>query len=303
MFLRITNIQTALRLGVCLLWAASLPLSVSAKAVSIRYATPIDSASWDYTGSKFGCEIIHNIHGFGAAVFEQRAGLKTRFLLQSQTTRLKAGKANLVSQPPLWLSHKAVEPLSSVNVGYGSTPIKIGRKLSERMLAELEKGMDLHVIRQPWYGDTRSLQVVIPSISFRQTYREYLSCLATLLPVNFDQIEKRSLRYNEGDEDLTKKAMSYLDKVALYMKEDPEVKVVYIDGHTDSQGVRAENLLKSEQRAKKVVNYLRKRGIDDAQIIARWHGERYQIATNQTLKGRAKNRRVTVRLSKEMPTQ
>jgi outer membrane protein OmpA-like peptidoglycan-associated protein len=168
------------------------------------------------------------------------------------------------------------------------------------MLAELQKGMDLHIVRQPWYGDKNSLIVVVPSVGFGDTYRDYLACLRNLLPVNFSQIEKRSLYYS-GIEELKSATTKYLQQVATYIKEDPAVKVVYIDGHTDSVGVRADNLEKSKERATLIVNYLVENGVRPNMIVARWHGERYQVATNQTSKGRSKNRRVTVRLSKEPP--
>jgi hypothetical protein len=86
-----------------------------------------------------------------------------------------------------------------------------------------------------------------------------------------------------------------------YLKEDPSVKAIYLDGHTDSEGIRGENLLKSERRAERVFNYLVESGIDSKTIAMRWHGERYPLATNRTKKGKAQNRRVTVRLSKEPP--
>ncbi len=278
------------------------PTSIANVAVpSITYATRIHDVIWSFEGSKFSCQITHNINDFGTAVFERQAGLPTQFILQSQNPRMKTGKADLFSQPPSWLSHEPSQKIALVEVKHGQTPIKLKRKISERMLAELQKGMDLHVVRQPWYGDSQSLKIIIPSVAFRKTYSDYLSCLGSLLPVNFSQVERRSLNYSNGDEDITNKVKSYLDKVALYIKEDASVKAIYIDGHTDSVGIRNDNLLKSKERTQRVVDYLLASGVPESLIVARWHGERYQIATNQTKSGRAKNRRVTLRLSKETP--
>ena len=47
------------------------------------------------------------------------------------------------------------------------------------------------------------------------------------------------------------------------------------------------------------MKYLVSGGVDRASIVLRWHGERYPVASNRTVAGRAKNRRVTVRVSKE----
>lgn len=286
---------------VCMSFA---PIALSNGAVdqsSITYATRIDSVVWSFQGSKFSCQISHTIDGFGEAIFERPAGLDTRFVLHSQSPRLKTGQANLVSQPPAWLNNDPSEKLAQVQVKESRTPVQIKRKVSERMLAELQKGMDLHVVRQPWYGDKQSLRVVISSIGFGKTYSDYLQCLSGLLPVNFSQVEKKSLYYDRGDKELRNSVKRYLEKVALYINEDESVKVIYIDGHTDSTGIRNENLLKSQQWAKKVESYLLAEGVDPSLLVVRWHGERYQIASNQTKAGKAKNRRVTIRLSKTPP--
>jgi outer membrane protein OmpA-like peptidoglycan-associated protein len=278
-----------------------LLLSVMANAAgSIIYATRIDAVSWVFEGSKFGCQISHNVNDFGTALFERQAGVSTRFFLQSQSPRMKSGQADLFSQPPAWLANERAIKIAAVNVKHGETPVTVLRKTSERMLAELQKGMDLHFVRQPWYGDSNSLVVVVSSVGFGDTYSDYLGCLRNLLPVNYSQVEKRSLYYS-GTEELTPKAMSYLQQVTDYVKEDSAVQAVYIDGHTDSVGVRADNLEKSKERTELVLNYLVENGVPINMIRARWHGERYQVATNQTAKGRAKNRRVTIRLSKEPP--
>ncbi len=278
-------------------------IAVSSDNYSIAYATRMDAIAWSFEGSKFSCRMSHGINGFGEAIFEREAGVSTQFMLLSKSPRMKSGKADLFSQPPVWFNSVSPNKIAAVNVSHGEVPVNLSRKLSERMLAELEKGMDLHVIRKAWYGDPKSLKVVIPSVGFRKTYDDYLNCLAGLLPVNFSQVEKKSLYYDEGQEELTQRVMNYLDNVVLYIKEDATVKTVYIDGHTDSRGIRNDNLLKAKLRAEMVINYLVEKGIPEKMVVARWHGERYQVATNQTKAGRAKNRRVTIRLSKERPHQ
>ncbi|ODS24219.1 hypothetical protein AB835_04905 [Candidatus Endobugula sertula] len=275
--------------------------SAGVSSASITYVTRMDAIIWEVSATKFACRLSHVIHDFGTATFERRAGENTRFILASQSPRMKSGSATLISQPPVWLSSGQPLTIASVNVNHGVTPVKVKRKISERMLAELQKGMDLHLVRDPWYGDSQTLKVIIPSVGFRKSHRDFLACLGQLLPVSFSQIEKRSLYYNNNEERLTKKVTAYLNKVAAYIKEDPSVKSIYIDGHTDSEGVRSENLTKSKQRAQRVVDYLLNRNVPESAIIVRWHGERYQVASNQTSKGRAKNRRVTIRLSKKRP--
>ncbi|MEO0442825.1 MAG: OmpA family protein [Pseudomonadota bacterium] len=280
---------------------AMVLLLATAANASVQYMTRSEAVIWETSGSKFGCMLSHDIEGFGKAVFEHQAGEQTRFYLNSQMARMKSGKAALIVRPPAWSSQSNSLTLGMVAVKQGTSPISLGRKMSERMLAELQKGMFLDFKREPWYGDQRVLRVTLSSIGFRQSHQGYLRCLADLLPVNYQQIERSSLYYDNDDDDLKQKVKQRLDQIIAYIEEDPEVKTFYLDGHTDSEGIRNENLIKSQRRTEKVMNYLIEKGIARERIIARWHGERYQVSSNKTAKGRAKNRRVTLRLSKEEP--
>ncbi|MGH1486349.1 MAG: OmpA family protein [Cellvibrionaceae bacterium] len=268
---------------------------------SIQYATRTENVRWESDGSKFFCRLSHEVEGFGEAIFEREAGEATRFYLNSQMPRMKSGKAALVVRPPAWSSTTNANTLAMVSVKESMNPIVINRKLSERMLAELQKGMLLDFKRQPLYGDPRAIKVTLSSIGFRKSHQMYLECLGDLLPVNFKQIEKSSFYYDDDDDDLKRSVMARLDQIIAYAKEDNQVKTFYLDGHTDSEGIRNENLIKSQRRTEKVMDYLIEKGIARERIIARWHGERYQVATNRTAKGRGQNRRVTLRVSKEPP--
>ena len=274
---------------------------ISHTDASIQYATRTEAVKWQSEGSKFYCRLSHEVEGFGMAVFEREAGEQTRFYLTSQMPRMKTGKAALIVRPPAWSSVKRSNTLGTVPVRESMQPITVRRKLSERMLAELQKGMLLDFKRQPLYGDPQAIQVTLSSIGFRKSHQDYLQCLSGLLPVNFKQIEKSAFYYDDDDDDLKEKVMKRLDQIIAYANEDSDVKTFYLDGHTDSEGIRNENLIKSQRRTEKVMDYLVEKGIARDRIIARWHGERYQIATNRTAKGRAKNRRVTLRVSKELP--
>ena len=71
-----------------------------------------------------------------------------------------------------------------------------------------------------------------------------------------------------------------------------------VDGHTDSVGTRADNFILAENRAKEVTAYLVAQGLPEDKIVVRWHGERYPAVSNDSINGRAKNRRVTIRLER-----
>ena len=81
-----------------------------------------------------------------------------------------------------------------------------------------------------------------------------------------------------------------LDKVAAYMKNNPNAKVE-VQGHTDNSGTERYNLSLSERRAKVVADYLVKQGIAGNRLNVVGYGYFKPAAPNSTAEGRAKNRR------------
>lgn len=79
------------------------------------------------------------------------------------------------------------------------------------------------------------------------------------------------------------------------MNENREKKVD-LEGHADWTGTEQYNQGLSERRAASVQNYLVKKGIDESRITTRGFGETKPIADNKTREGRAKNRRVEVKV-------
>jgi len=66
---------------------------------------------------------------------------------------------------------------------------------------------------------------------------------------------------------------------------------VELGGHTDNVGSDESNLILSEKRASAVVNYLVSNGITAERLSAKGYGESKPLDSNDTEKGRAKNRR------------
>lgn len=86
-----------------------------------------------------------------------------------------------------------------------------------------------------------------------------------------------------------------LDQVAESLIQYPN-SLIDVYGHTDSQGSEAYNQTLSENRAKTVMNYLISRGVPAARIRAQGFGETMPVADNATPEGRAKNRRVEIKI-------
>ena len=67
-----------------------------------------------------------------------------------------------------------------------------------------------------------------------------------------------------------------------------------IEGFTDNQGPDQYNLELSQKRADAVMQFLISQGVRPEMVSARGMGESDPVASNDTAKGRAQNRRVVL---------
>ena len=82
-----------------------------------------------------------------------------------------------------------------------------------------------------------------------------------------------------------------LNAIADLFRANPQISVE-IAGHTDNEGREGYNLMLSEGRARAVVDYLVKQGVDSSRIQARGYGETRPIDPGETKAAKARNRRV-----------
>ncbi|MFT7558898.1 MAG: outer membrane protein OmpA-like peptidoglycan-associated protein [Flavobacteriales bacterium] len=266
-----------------------------------NYSNSINSSSWQLARSVHRCELSHRVPFYGEAVFRKRAGEASAFYLRAKSSRFQAGEAELTAKSPLWASEPKVERLGRVAIKRGTRPMWLSSLMTEKMLARLNAGYEIEISRELWYesGENPPSQLSISNIGFREAYDDYLVCLSSLLPANFDQLRRTALQFPAGEVDELPRALtSKLDKVLKLVKHDEKIRAFFIDGHTDSEGDRDENLELSKVRAEMVTQYLQRRGIPEDWITLRWHGERYPTASNRNAKGRARNRRVTLRMER-----
>lgn len=107
----------------------------------------------------------------------------------------------------------------------------------------------------------------------------------------------KNIFFETGTSKLTKESLTTLDGIAFIMLEHSDAKFV-VEGHTDSVGSSASNLKLSQARADSVTDYLRSKGVNPLNLSSKGFGEDSPIGENKTAVGRAKNRRVDVKLIK-----
>ncbi|UCC15667.1 MAG: OmpA family protein [Gammaproteobacteria bacterium] len=94
---------------------------------------------------------------------------------------------------------------------------------------------------------------------------------------------------------LTPASEVILDATAAELARHPDMKVE-IAGHTSSTGPAEYNQALSERRAQAVADYLISKGLSADRFTVRGYGESDPIADNSTREGRARNRRVEMRV-------
>lgn len=89
-----------------------------------------------------------------------------------------------------------------------------------------------------------------------------------------------------------------MNELVATLKSNASMKVL-LEGHTDSTNTPAYNLDLSGRRAKAVMAYLVKQGIEASRLSAKGFGLERPLASNATAQGRSVNRRVEVSVVKE----
>ncbi|GAX87893.1 OmpA-OmpF porin, OOP family [Lebetimonas natsushimae] len=104
------------------------------------------------------------------------------------------------------------------------------------------------------------------------------------LRINFDfnKADVKKIYYND------------IQKVALAIKSNPNIKKIEVAGHTDNIGSKEYNKKLSLKRAKAVADLLIKFGVNPKMIVIKGYGEDYPLVPNTTLTNRALNRRVEI---------
>lgn len=108
-----------------------------------------------------------------------------------------------------------------------------------------------------------------------------------------------SITFNTGTAVLTPESEPILEVVKQFMDENPQVNLLRVEGHTDTDGDDKSNMELSKQRALAVTVWLTAKGVDCKRLLARGFGETTPTTDesgapvpNDTPEHKALNRRV-----------
>lgn len=99
------------------------------------------------------------------------------------------------------------------------------------------------------------------------------------------------IRFDVNSAKIKPECMGVINDIAAWLQAHADLKVE-IDGHTDSDGADAANLVLSQQRADAVKAVMIKSGINASRLSTKGFGESKPVSDNTTPEGKAYNRRV-----------
>lgn len=103
---------------------------------------------------------------------------------------------------------------------------------------------------------------------------------------------KEKIQFDVDKTTIKPESNGLLDEITQVIKDNPRIKKISIEGHTDGDGSDKYNLKLSDGRAKAVMEYLVSHGIEAGRLTAKGFGESKPIASNDTPEGKEQNRRV-----------
>jgi outer membrane protein OmpA-like peptidoglycan-associated protein len=269
--------------------------------MALTFQTRLESIEWTVEGDKFECRLAQPITDFGSGEFVRRAGEQATFRLKAYNSMIGGGSATLLAAAAPWQPGRGDINLGSVRIGRGNVLFNSSQVQAGRLISGLMDGRSPLVRHSS--GDGRVSEVRLLPVKFSKAYSDYQGCVAKLLPQNFEQVKQSEVGFPGEGIDLDAQAKAHLQVMLEFMKADPTVNHIELDGHSDNSGNRLTNRELSRRRALAVMDFFKANGIQESQITLRFHGERYPLVPNNNAANRAKNRRVAVRLERVAPTE
>lgn len=278
-------------------YLALLTLFASLPAGALTFQTRMENIAWKVEGDQFECRLVQPIDGFGSGEFVRRAGEQPVFQLRSDSNALGAGTATLLAAAAPWQPGRSDINLGSVRMARTGVLFSSSQGQASRLINGLLDGRST-VVRNHAGEAGRPMEVRVLPVSFAKAYSDYQACAGKLLPMNYDQVRQTQVGFPGGGFELDQSAKARLDVILDYLKADPTVNHVELNGHSDNSGNRLTNRDMSRRRALAVADYLKANGVPEEQITVRFHGERYPLAKNNSAANRARNRRVNIELDR-----
>jgi OOP family OmpA-OmpF porin len=181
----------------------------------------------------------------------------------------------------LWFFNRAKAPVTETVQNAANTASSAMSSLGDFFKTKLPNGVELNI---PQFGIENKLLTFIQDTSKPVDDNTWF---------NFDR-----LLFDTGKATLQPSSQEQLDNIANILKAYPNVHVK-IGGYTDNTGDPSANMTLSAERAKNVMDALVSAGIDPSRLTSEGYGDQFPVGDNSTEEGRAKNRRIALRVTEK----
>ena len=181
----------------------------------------------------------------------------------------------------LWFFNRAKAPVTETVQNAANTAGSAMSALGDFFKTKLPNGVELNI---PQFGIENKLLTFIQDTSKPVDDNTWF---------NFDR-----LLFDTGKATLQPSSQEQLDNIANILKAYPNVHVK-IGGYTDNTGDPSANMTLSAERAKNVMDALVSAGIDPSRLTSEGYGDQFPVGDNSTEDGRAKNRRIALRVTEK----
>jgi|LGVF01.2.fsa_nt_gb outer membrane protein OmpA-like peptidoglycan-associated protein len=276
---------------------AVLLFAVSAEAGHGHYLAAVAESEWTVDTSRLMCSLGHSIPYFGEALFSREAGGRLSLEIRTFLELDRQGTARIFSMSPDWNNNPGKRELGTAQIYFGKVPFRFDTSLARLLLDELEHGMSPTITLPDTEKEIRHISVSLSPVKFMGPYAEFLDCLECLMSYGFSQLNRSSVFFDTNSNSLKPHALQHLDRLADYMRA-AQRSILTISGHTDNTGTGKYNLGLSRRRAEAVRDYLIDNGLSGERMRIEFFGDTQAYGPNVTPQGRSKNRRVTLKISR-----
>jgi sodium-type flagellar protein MotY len=287
--------------AVNLLFSLAISVASLSCAASLKtFEAPLDESRWNFSGNPLDCKLSHSIPFYGDAEFHQEAGKNQQlaFSLGYKRHKISAARvADVRALPPAWHPSRTSRELGQVEIRDGGQIFTSHDTASWRLLNELEVGRFPTFYYQDFNELEDQVSVALSAVGFKAEYDKFLTCLTNLVPFKIDELSKLTVYFDFDRTSIKDADKNRLYALAQYVKYDPSIEVVFIEGHTDDKGSRSYNDKLSAKRVETVKKMLQLEGVSDNRFKTNALGERKPAVSNRSAQGRAKNRRVYISLA------
>ena len=283
----------------CLVYSAAVNADLNGDLT--RYEAPLDYAKWVLSGSPIQCSLTQDIPKYGFATFSSAANRKSNMnfnLALRHYNPTRATEAVLSVEPPLWKHDKDSQEVGPITMFPGTIPLNIKNHDAWRLLFQLEKGMFPTFSYDSWLEDSDKVSVALSAVNFQPVYEQFLDCVANLLPYSFDDISESFVYFEFNSNSFTREARESLAKIGAWLEVDKSLELVLLAGHTDGKGASKVNYKVGKKRAEMVKKFFVESGIAANKIRTQSFAATQPQSSNATPEGRAKNRRVMIKMVK-----